>query len=160
MSCTNYKKISYILSENPGLSGQIAYEFLDKIVNFNDVLKLRFYGHGKHNESFDLLTKLYVDVAIHPSKNNEKVIVIKDFVVNDKLKEMLCVLGMFPNFLEISKIDLEEDKKDYFWSIAFSDEIIIFTYIKNFIDDSKITLVEETLLNNGIFYERKEIKDI
>ena len=162
ISYTNYKKISYILSENPGLSGQIAYEFLDKIINFNDVLKFTFYGHGKHNESFDLLMQMYDNVSIQPSKNNEKVIIIKDFVVNDKLKEILCELGMFPNFLKISKIDsnLEEDKKDFFWTIEFSDEILIFTHIKNFIDDSKIILVEQTLLNKGVFYERKEIKDI
>lgn len=162
MVYTKYKKISYILSEKPGLSGQIAFEFLDKISNFNDVLEFTFQGHGKHNESLDLLMQMYNDVVIVPSNINEKVIVIKDFIVNDKLKEVLCVLGMFPNFLKISKIgsNLEREQMDYFWSIEFSDEILTFTYIKKLIDDSKIILIEQALLNEGIFYERKEIKNI
>lgn len=106
--------------------------------------------------------QMYNDVVIVPSNINEKVIVIKDFIVNDKLKEVLCVLGMFPNFLKISKIgsNLEREQMDYFWSIEFSDEILTFTYIKKLIDDSKIILIEQALLNEGIFYERKEIKNI
>lgn len=162
MIYTNYKKISYILSENPGLSGQIAFEFLDKIINFNDVLKFTFYGHGKHNKSLDLLIQMYTDVVILPSKTNEKEIIIKNFVMNDKLKEVLCVLGMFPNFIKISKIgsSLKEERIDYLWSIEFSDEILTFTYMKKLIDDSKIILIEQALMNKGIFYERKETKNI
>lgn len=162
MLYTNYKKISYILSEKPGLSGQIAFEFLDKIINSNDILKFTFYGHGKYNENFDLLMQMYNHIAIQPSKTNEKVIIIKDFIVNDKLKEVLCGLGLFPNFLKISKIgsNLEEERIDYFWSIEFSDEMLTFTYMKKLIDDLKIVLIEQAFLNKGIFYERKVIKNI
>lgn len=161
MAYTNYKKISYILSEEPGLSGQIAFEFLNKIIHSNDVLEFTFWGHGQHSESLDLLMQMYNDITILPSKTNEIVIVIKNFTVNDELREVLGVLGMFPNFLKISKIgsNLEEERMDYFWSIEFSDEILTFTYMKKLIDDSKIILIEQTLLKNGIFYERKEIKN-
>ena len=33
MASINYKKISYILSEKPSLSGQIAFEFLNQLIN-------------------------------------------------------------------------------------------------------------------------------
>lgn len=156
MTSTNYKKISYILSEKPGLSGQIAFEFLNQLINSNDVLKFTLHSPIKHHEAFELLTKMYNDVTIIPSMNNEKIIVIKKFIMNDKLKELLCVLGMYPNFLEISKINSKE--LDYSWSLEFNDETLTFTYGDKLIDDLKINLIEQSLLNKKIFYERKEIK--
>ena len=150
---TNYKKISYILSEKPGLSGQIAFEFLDQFITSNDILKFTLHSPLKHNEAFELLMQMY-NVTILSSMTNERTIVIKDFIINDMLKELLCDLGMYPNCLEISKISSNFKKKEYLWSIEFCDEILTFTYADKLIDDSKIKLIEQSLLNKKIFYEK------
>ena len=158
MASINYKKISYILSEKPSLSGQIAFEFLSQFINSNDVLKFILHSPIKHNEAFELLIKMYNDVIILPSMVNEKTIVIKNIIMNDKLKELLCDLGRYPNYLSISKINSNFEKKqmNYFWTIDFCDELLTFTYVDKSIDDSKINLIEQTLLNKKIFYEKKK----
>ena len=162
MLYTNYKKISYILSEKTGLSGRIAFEILNKIISINDVLEFTFYGQSEHNKSIDLLFEMFNNIVIIPSKNNEKKFVIKNIIINDKLIEILSIAGMFPNYLKISKLesDLEEEKKDYFWSMEFCDEILNFSYREKFFDDSKISLIEKEFLTKGLFYERKEVKKI
>ena len=66
------KKISYVLPEKPQLSGQIAFEFLDKILNDGDILKFKFYGHGINNESLTLLMQMHSDIVFLPSNINEK----------------------------------------------------------------------------------------
>lgn len=73
---------------------------------------------------------------------------------------MLCDLGIHPNYLSISKINsnFKEEQMNYFWTIDFCDELLTFTYVNKLIDDSKINLIEHSLLNKKIFYERKEIK--
>lgn len=153
MPYTNYKKISYVLSEKPGLSGRIAFEFLSKIIASNDVLKFTFYGHGKHNESLDLFMEMYDDIVVLPSKNNEEEFIIKNFDINDRLYEVLCSLGKFPKFLKIEQID-------YCWRIEYSDEVFTFVYMDKFMDDLKIALIEQEFLNKGIHYERKKTKTL
>lgn len=75
---------------------------------------------------------------------------------------MLCDLGRYPNYLSISKINsnFEKEQMSYFWTIDFCDELLTFTYVDKLIDDSKIKLIEQSLLNKKIFNERKEIKKI
>lgn len=160
MASTNYKKISYILSEKQSLSGQIAFEFLNQFIHSNDVLQFTLHSPIKHNEAFELLIKMYNDVIILPSMVNEKTIVIKNIIMNDAIKKLLCDLGRYPNYLSISKINsnFEKEKMSYFWTIDFCDELLTFTYMNKLIDDSKIKLIEQSLLNKNIFYERKEIK--
>ena len=159
MQYNNYKKITYILSETPGLSGQIAFEFLKKVIDSKNILKFTFYGHGKKNESLNLLREMYENIVILPSKNHEEIFLIHNFYINSKLLKVLCALGEFPNFLEIAKFDSYSkiDQIDYCWCIEYSDEIFTFTYMDKFIDDSVIISIEQELLNKGIVYERKII---
>lgn len=91
MASTNYKKISYILSEKPSLSGQIAFEFLNQFINSNDVLKFTLHSSIKHNEAFELLIKMYNDVIILPRMVNEKTIVIKNIIMNDAIKNCYVI---------------------------------------------------------------------
>lgn len=162
MQYINYKKISYILPEISGLSGQIAFEFLKNIITLKDVLKFTFYGHGIKNESLGLIREMYGNVVILPSKDNEEVFLINNFYIHAGLLKVLCSLGKFPNFLKISKIDsnLKTDQIDYCWCIEYSDEIITFIYADKFIDNSKIISIEHEFLSKGIVYERKATKDI
>ena len=158
MSYTNYKKISYILSEKPGLSGQIAFEFLDKIIIPNDVLKFTFNGHGNSPESFDYFKNLYDDVVFLNSKNNEEEILIKNFNMKDGLHEVLGSLGKFPNFCKISKSNYcsKIENVDCCWCIEYCDEIFTFIYMDKCMDDLKIALIEQELLNKGLLYEKKQ----
>ena len=160
MSYTNYKKISYILSEKPGLSGQMAFEFLDQLVSPNDVLRFTLNSNRIHAKTIDLLIQMYNDIIILPSMTHEKTIIIKDFIMNDKLRELLCELGMFPNFLKISKIssNLTAEPMDYSWAIEFCDEILTFIYADKLIDETKIIMIEQSLLDKKLLYERKETK--
>lgn len=162
MPYINYKKISYILSETPDLSGKMAFEFLDKIIEPGDVLKFTFYGHSKHAQSLDSLIEMNNDTMILSSKNTEKEILIRNFHINGSLLDILCSLGNFPNFLKISKINsnLKLMQFDFFWSIEYCDEIFSFIFIDEYIDSSKIVLIEQELKNKGISYERKETKSV
>ncbi|MBO6263180.1 MAG: hypothetical protein J6N93_02755 [Clostridia bacterium] len=157
MPYINYKKLSYILSEEPGLSGEIAFEFLDKLITSNDVLKFTFYGHGIHSESLDSLMEMYDDIVILPSKNNEKEFLIKNFYIKDRLHEVLSSLGEFPNFLKITKINSisKNDLVDYCWCIEYCDEVFTFAYMDEFVDDLKIISIEQELLNKGLHYIKK-----
>ena len=69
---------------------------------------------------------------------------------------------MYPNYLKISKLgsDLVKEQKDYFWSIEFCDEILNFSYMEKTLNDSKVALIEKEFLTKGLFYERKEVKNI
>lgn len=162
MHYTNYKKITYILSEQPGLSGQIAFEFIKKIISSKIILKITFYGHGINNDNLVLLKEMYNDIVMLPSKNNEEEFIINNFEINNGLLKVLCSLGEFPNVLKISKIDsnLKLNKIDYWWCIEYSDEVFTFIYADKFIDDSQIKSIEQELLNKGIVYERKVIRNV
>ena len=160
MQYINHKKISYILSEEPGLSGKIAFEFLSEIVNSNDVLKFIFHGQGENGISIDSLLEIYDDIIIIMNRSNEKVFVIKNINIDNRLLELLCLLGKFPNYLVISRIDsnLNNSHISYYWSIEYSDEVLSFTYADKYFDGSKITIIEKKLETKGISYERKETK--
>ena len=162
MQYINYKKITYILSEKPGLSGQIAFEFLKHVIDSKNVLKFTFYGYGKKNESLELLKKMYDNIVILPSKNNEESFLINDFYINGGLLKVLCSLGEFPNFLEILKLDSNSktDQNDYCWCIEYSDEMFTFIYTDKFVDNLKIISIEQELADKGIVYERKIIKKV
>lgn len=158
MQYIKYKKITYILSEEPGLSGQIAFEFLKNIVDLSDSIKFIFYGHGKNSESLGLLKEMYDNIIIQPSKNNEESFIISNFYVNSGLLKLLCSLGKFPNFICISKFD-PNNQIDY-WSMEYSDEFFTFIYNDKFINYSRMIALEQELLNKGIVYERKVIKNV
>lgn len=160
MSYINYKKISYILSEIPGLSGKIAFEFLNKIIDSNDELKISLYGNNIHNEIINSLIEMQNDIIILPSKNNEKEFLVKNLNINDRFFDILCLCGEFPNFIKISKISSNQSLKptDYFWSIEYCDETFIFICMDECFDLSKIVLIEQELENKGISYEKKYTK--
>lgn len=160
MPYINYKKISYILSEMPDLSGKMAFEFLDKIVEPDDVLKFTFSGHNRHSQSLDLLIAMNNDSMIVSSHNTEKEIIIKNLNINRNLLDILCSLGNFPNYLKISKINLKSMQTDFCWNIEYCDEVFSFVFMDQYIDSSKIILIEEELDNKGISYERKETKSV
>jgi len=162
MSYINYKKLSYILSEEPGVSGKIAFEFLNSIVDSNDVLKFTIFAHSNHNKSIESLIEMHDNIVILPNKTNERELVIKGLKINRKLLDVLCSLGEYPNFLKISKINsnLELKQIDYYWSIEYCDESFTFIYMDKYIDCSKITLIEQEFENKGISYERKREKSI
>ena len=102
------------------------------------------------------------NTIILPSKDNTKELLIKNININDRLLDILCSLGEFPNFLRISKINsnLELIQVDYYWSIEYCDEIFTFIYTDKYIDCSKIVSIEQELENKGISYERKETKNV
>lgn len=162
ISYINYKKISYILSETPSLSGNIAFVFLNKILEPNDVLKFTFYEHEKESKSTNSLLQMYDDIVILPSKNNEKEFIVNNINLNNDLLDFLCLSGKFPNFLTISKINsnIKSIQKNYYWSIEYCDEIFTFIYKDTYIDSSKIILIEQELKNKEISYERKKIRNI
>lgn len=105
---------------------------------------------------------MYNDIVTLPSKNNEEEFIINNFEIKSGLLNVLCSLGQFPNILKISKIDsnLKLNQIDYWWCIEYSDEIFTFIYADKFIDDSQIKLIEQVLLNKGIVYERKVIRNV
>lgn len=162
MQYINYKKISYILSETPGLSGKIAFEFLYNIIDSKDVLKFTVHGQGDNSKNLNSLLEMYDHTMLIMSKGNEKEFIIKNITINNRLLEILCALGEFPNFLKISKIDsnIHNSTNDYCWSIEYCDEVLTFIYIDKYFDDFKIALIEKELENKRISYERKEIKII
>ena len=160
MPYTKYKKISYILSETPDLSGKMAFVFLDKIIEPHDVLKFTLYGHSKHNQGLDSLIAINKDAMIVTSQKAEKEIIIKNLNINDDLLDVLCSLGKFPNYLKISKINLKSMQTNFCWNIEYCDEFFSFVFMDEYIDSSKIVLIEQELDNKGISYERKESKGI
>ena len=160
MPYINYKKISYILSETPGLSGKMAFEFLNKIIEPDDVLKFTFYGHSKYDQGLDSIISMNNEAVIVPSQNVEKEIVIKNLNINSDLLGVLCSLGNFPNYLKISKINLKSMQTDFCWNIEYCDEVFSFVFMDEYIDYSKILFIEQELDNKGISYERKETKSV
>ena len=156
MQYINYQKVSYILSETPGISGKIAFEFLLEIVNLEDVLKFTFYGQENNSQSIDSLIEMHNNTNIIVSKKRPKEFVIKNININYRLLELLCSLGEFPNFIKISKIDSNLTHTNFYWSIEYCDEILTFIYPYKYFDDSKIALIEKKLESQGISYERKE----
>ena len=156
MQYINYRKVSYILSETPGISGKIAFEFLLEIVNLEDVLKFTFYGQENNSQSIDSLIEMHNNTNIIVSKKRPKEFVIKNICINDKLLKLMCSLGEFPNFTKVSKIDSNLTHTNFYWSIEYCDEILTFIYQYKYFDDSKIALIEKKLESQGISYERKE----
>lgn len=157
---TKYKKISYILSEIPDLSGKMAFVFLDKIIEPHDVLKFTFCRHGKHDQGLDSLIAMNKDAMIVTRQKAEKEIIIKNLNINDDLLDVLCSLGNFPNCLKISKINLKSKQTNFCWNIEYCDEFFSFVFTDEYIDSSKIILIEQELANKGINYKRKETKGI
>ena len=80
MQYINYRKVSYILSETPGISGKIAFEFLLEIVNLEDVLKFTFYGQENNSQSIDSLIEMHNNTNIIVSKKDQKSLLLKTFV--------------------------------------------------------------------------------
>lgn len=158
MQYNKYKKITYILSEKPGLSGRIAFEFLKEVIGSKNLLKFTFYGHG--NKCFGLFRKMYDNIISLPCENDEEEFLINNFDIKSGLLKVLCLLGEFPNFLKISKLDSDykTNKMNYSWCIEYSDETFTFTYLDKLIEDSKIVSIEQELFNKGIVYERKVSK--
>ena len=162
MSYTNYKKISYVLSEKPGISGMIAYEYIKHIIRSEDVLKFIVFGHGIPNDNLESFLTMHSDATILPGTSNEKVFILNHVDVNTKLLELLCSLGEYPNYSEIAKIintiKLNNTHSD--WKIEYSDELFTIIYNNEYIDDSIIELIEKNLKNKNICYERKIIKKL
>ena len=160
MQHLKYRKVSYVLPETPGMSGKIAFEFLSKIVMSSDSLRFSFRGQGENNESFDKLLTMNNEAIIIINNTNEKTIVIKNIIINENLLEILCSLGKYPNFLEVSKINenLLNSSPEFYWSIGYCDEIFTFDYLDGEFDCSKLDLIEKEFENKGIRYERKKMK--
>ena len=161
MPYIKYKEISYVLSEKPGISGEIAFEFLTKIIEEKEHLQFEFYGHGK-NESINLLKAMYNDTVIYLCEDDEEKFFIRDFDIKDGLIEVLRSLGKYPNLIKITKPKFNQKMKkvDYYWSMEYMDEYFTFFYMEDIINDSKINLIEEGLLGKGLFFERKKEKII
>ena len=160
MSYTKYKRISYILSETPDLSGKMAFVFLDKIIEPDDVLKFTFCGHSKHDQALDSLIAMNKGAKIVTSQKAEKEIIIRNLNINDDLLDVLCSFGNFPNYFKITKINLQSMQTNFCWNIEYCDEFFSFFFMDEYIDSSKIILIEQELDNKGIIYERKETKGI
>lgn len=162
MQYLNYKVVTYVLSETQSLSGKMAYEFLRKILNERDTLLFSSKTVKDLGNTIGLLKQQCKETRSLSNKSSETDFIGLSLAMNEKTLDLLCLLGEYPNYMSISRINAESDEHlpNCLWTIDYCDEMLKFTFIDKLVNGDTLALIENELIKKQIDYERKTIKTI
>ena len=157
-----YKSITYVLSEEQGLSGKIVCEFLQRILCEKDSLLFSCESAKEIKHSMELLKQQCKETYPLPNESKKNGFVGSTLAMNKETIDILCALGEYPNCMSISKVNTDSNgcSSNYLWTIEYCDEVITLTFVDKLFSDETISLIEDELVKKQLNFERKTIKTI